>query len=300
MSKMRCMRAISKTARTGLESPHSFRSPSAALSRRRHDRMAPKPALSTNCSSLISSSTLRFVSSIGPMSRLNSSTTLASRCSARGVTTATSPIFSTLISIVSLLMAFGRMNSRQQRHPVGVRRLFAPLPRSVGEGWGVRASSTRNRFAVFDKTDRVLSLRVAGITDLVHALADHIDAKAALARAIECGRTDLSRIELFSRMENTNADLVGKRLGLDTDRLIGATAIGVAHDVAGGLIDGKLKLALAILVERRGREIAAELAHERPNRGQLREIAGDLQLGMGEGRSRLDSAYLDGHAGQIV
>src|SRR5579884_1186581 len=100
MSKIRCIRVIWNTERTGLDTPESFMSPPALLSRRKQESSATRPALSRKVRGLMLSSILRFASSTGVISRLKSSALLASRCSTRGVTTATSPRFSSVSSIL--------------------------------------------------------------------------------------------------------------------------------------------------------------------------------------------------------
>ena len=99
MSKTRCMRTSSNTARTCFDMPHSFRSPPLAFNFRRQEMKAPKPELSTKRRRLRSSTSLALASSNGAISRLNSPALLASSSSTGTAATATSPTFSKAICI---------------------------------------------------------------------------------------------------------------------------------------------------------------------------------------------------------
>src|SRR5207249_933573 len=206
------MRTSTKGAWTGGNSPHSFRSPPAAFTCLRHDRMAPSPELSINCNWPTSNTTLELASSTGAMWRLNCGTLLASSSPNRA-TTVTSPIFSTL-------------------NTIGIASLA-----------GV--------FRFFYQTNRVSPPLIARIAHLIDRLGDEVHAKAALARAVKRRRLDRLWVKCLPAMREPEGDTVSERVRFDLNRLIGATAIRMFHDVTGSFIDRQFELADVILVQDR-------------------------------------------------
>src|SRR4030095_11792443 len=105
MSKIRCIRTSSKSARIDFDMPQSFRSPPEPFNIFRQETMVPKPVLSTNCSSLISKITLGLAVSTGAMPRLNTGDWLASSLGPGTVIIVTSPIWPIVGSTIAFSLA---------------------------------------------------------------------------------------------------------------------------------------------------------------------------------------------------
>src|ERR1019366_8032402 len=116
------MRTNSMTVRTCGDNPHSFKSPPLAFNLRRQERKEPSPELSIKRSLLRSKTTLVLASSTGDMSRLNSTVLPASSSSTGTATTATSPIWSTAISIgLSFVLSLANLDERNAVSPAFIK-----------------------------------------------------------------------------------------------------------------------------------------------------------------------------------
>src|SRR5262249_51898973 len=156
---MRCRRISSKTVRTDLLTWHRRRSPPSAEALLRQERMAPQPRLSTNCTRLRSSTTLRVSWKTGAICRLKSSALLASSWSMFKVTTATSPTLSTVGCML--------------------------LPTLASSG------------PFLDHPDAAAAAPVlTEIAHLVYGFLDQVDAEATFLAAIEDRRRRMLRVEI--------------------------------------------------------------------------------------------------------
>src|SRR5579871_2614024 len=160
-----CMRTSSKSDRTCFDIPNNFKSPLLALNCLRQESIAPSPELSTKRNALKSRTNLVFASSTGAMSRLKSLEFSAPNSSTGTVATATSPTFSTRISM---------------RFPF---TLWVP---------------------VFDYIDAVSAAFIAIVANFIHTSGDDEDAESGFARTIERRRGHFREVDRVSQVMQTD------------------------------------------------------------------------------------------------